>query len=145
MNKKVIGGFYLPLHNKYSREVENNYSLNGYFVNEDFVIRALDKNVQAGEKSDIVDMRLTKDFKARSMPTDGEMENLKNYSKHVSENAINEIKQGYISPNPIKFDEQSSSCTYCKYLSICRRNSMNIDFRETKDVNLNSFGGETNG
>ena len=44
LNKKVIGSFYLPLHNIYSDEIGNNYKLKGYFINEDFIIRDLDKN-----------------------------------------------------------------------------------------------------
>lgn len=136
MKKKVVGGFYLPLHNKYSREIENNYSLNGYFVNEDFVIRALDKNVQASERSDIVDMRLTKDFKARSMPTDNEMENLKNYSKRVSENAVEEIKSGFIKPSPLDY---SKSCDYCPYSQTCLKTCKSLSARKSGAVKFSSF------
>ena len=136
MKKKVVGGFYLPLHNKYSREVENNYSLNGYFVNEDFVIRALDKNVQASERSDIVDMCLTKDFKARSMPTDNEMENLKNYSKLVSENAVEEIKSGFIKPSPLDY---SKACDYCPYSQTCLKTCKSLSARKSGAIKFSSF------
>ena len=141
MNKKVIGGFYLPLHNKFSREIKNNYCLNGYFVNEDFVIRALDKNVQASERSEIVDMRLTKDFKARSMPDNNEMENLKNYSKRVSENAVDEIKSGYIKPSPLDY---SNACEYCPYSQTCLKKCKNLSMRRSNSVKLSSFEGVEN-
>lgn len=136
LNKKVVGGFYLPLHNKYSRELKNNYSLNGYFINEDFVIRALDKNVQAREKSDIVDMSLTKDFKAKNMPESKDMDNLKNYSKVVSENAVDEIKSGFIKPSPLS---SANACDYCPYSQTCLKTCKNISSRKTDTVKFASF------
>ena len=136
LNKKVVGSFYLPLHNKYSREYKNNYSLNGYFVNEDFVIRAMDKNIQAGEKSEIADFSLTKDFKARNMPEIGQMEHLKNYSKIVSEKAVDEIRSGYIKPTPLDY---ANPCEYCPYSQTCLRNCKNLSARQSDSVNLDSF------
>jgi len=136
LKKKVIGGFYLPLHNNYTNEVQYNYSLNGYFVNEDFVIRALDKNVQASERSEIVDMRLTKDFKAYSMPTDSQMDDLKNYSKRISENAVNEIKTGFIKPSPLDY---SNACDYCPYSQTCLKTCKNLPTRKSGSVKLTSF------
>jgi len=142
LNKKVIGGFYLPLHNKYAREIKSNYSLNGYFINEDFVIQALDKNVVAGEKSDIVDMRLTKDFKAYGMPQNNQMEDLKNYSKKISEQAVDEIKSGFIKPAPIDY---AKFCEYCPYSQTCLSSSQKFDARKTKSVKLSSFEEDGNG
>lgn len=136
LNKKVVGGFYLPLHNKYTRDVKNNYSLNGYFVNEDFVIRAMDKNVQAGERSEIVDVSLTKDFKARSMPDNAQMENLKTYSKQISEKAVEEIKSGFIKPSPLDY---SNACEYCPYTQTCLKSCKNLPSRKANSVNFDSF------
>ena len=136
LNKKVVGGFYLPLHNKYTRGVKSNYSLNGYFINEDFVIRALDKNILAGEKSEIVDMSITKDFKARNMPESSEMENLKNYAKNISEKAVDEIKSGFIKPSPLS---SSNVCEYCPYSQTCLKTCKNISSRKAHNVKLLSF------
>jgi ATP-dependent helicase/DNAse subunit B len=33
---KVVGCFYLPLHNDYTREIGNSYALNGFFINFKF-------------------------------------------------------------------------------------------------------------
>lgn len=136
LNKKVVGSFYLPLHNKYSTDVKNNYSLNGFFVNEDFVIKALDKNIQAGEKSDIVDMSLTKDFSAKSMPKSNEMDNLKNYAKTITETAVDEIKSGFIKPTPLDFADM---CKYCPYSQTCLKTCKNIKHRNANTVNFSSF------
>lgn len=136
LNKKVVGSFYLPLHNKYSTDVKNNYSLNGFFVNEDFVIKALDKNIQAGEKSNIVDMSLTNNFVAKNMPKSNEMDNLKEYAKLVTENAVDEIKTGFIKPTPI---DSAEICQYCPYSQTCLKQCKNIQFRHAKSVNFSSF------
>ena len=48
-NKKAVGSFYLPLRNAYSTSDDYAYSLKGFFVNEDFVIKALE-NFDAGQK-----------------------------------------------------------------------------------------------
>lgn len=136
LNKKVIGGFYLPLHNKYVRENKNNYSLTGYFINEDFVIKALDKNIQAGEKSDIVNMSISSNFKAKFMPEARQMNNLKTYAKSITENAVDEIRSGFIKPTPL---DSGNLCGYCPYTQTCLKNCKNIQNRKTKSVNLSSF------
>ena len=151
-NKNLAGTFYLPVKNSIMPDPNVvPYKLTGFYQNNNDIAQLLDKRINKTLKSDIVNLSLNKDggiksdARSNKVLLPSQFNKMLDYSIEISKNAINEIKQGYISPNPIKFDEQSSSCTYCKYLSICRRNSMNIDFRETKDVNLNSFGGETNG
>ena len=61
---------------------------------------------------------------------------LKNYSKNVSENAVDEIKSGYIKPTP---SEVSKSCDFCPYGHVCLKNSNNIKYRKAEKVNLESF------
>ncbi|MBE5741508.1 MAG: hypothetical protein E7351_03175 [Clostridiales bacterium] len=141
LNKRTVGNFYLPLHNAYSKEVENTYSLKGFFVNEDFVVHALDKRLEPGMKSDIVNLKLNKDGKATKYNgykelEMNEMSMLKNYAKTVSEQAVDEIRSGYIAPNP---SEISKPCDYCDYRHICMKNSSAIKYRQASKVNLDSF------
>ena len=134
--KKVVGGFYLPLHNKYTREMDNPYALKGFLVNEDFVISAMDKNLQPEEKSNIVKMRLKKDGLAYGMPQNEQMENLKNYSVSVSEKAVDEIRSGYIKPSPTDIGDV---CDYCAYSKVCLKKCSNVANRKVKYVSLESF------
>lgn len=150
-NKTLAGIFYLPVKNILSDESITPYKLTGFYQNNIELAEMFDKRIFTTLKSDILNLSINKDGNittdARSnkvlLPT--QFNNLLDYAVNISKNAINEIKQGYIAPNPIKYDEQTNSCTFCKYLPICRKNSMNINFRTIKDIKLNSFGGEQNG
>lgn len=59
-----------------------------------------------------------------------------------------QIRSGELSPNPIKFSDFSTSCTFCDYASICRNKS--LPFREIPKVKFSEFkdclkGGEDSG
>ena len=144
-NKRVVGSFYLPLHNAYTTD-KNNYSLKGFFENEKEIVSALDTRLTPGDKSDIVNVRLTKDEIAyRTIGykelTEQELLSLKTYAKNLSNKAIHEIKQGEIKPSP---SEVSKPCDYCPYKQVCLKESSGIDYRPTKKVNLKSFKGGEN-
>lgn len=138
---KVVGEFYLPIHNDFKRDISNNYSLKGFFVNSQDVVHAMDKNLLPNEKSSIVNITMTKQNLARR--TRGykelesfEMDRLKNYAKLISVGAVEEIKSGYIKPSP---SEISNMCVFCPYVHICMRSTSNIDYRSAGEVSLNSF------
>ena len=139
--KKVVGCFYLPLHNNYSNDEENAYALKGFFFNDESVVRNMDKRLVPGVKSDIVNIKMSKSGLANK--TNGykeleynDIENLKTYSKSVSENAIEEIKSGYIKPSPVDIGK---ICDYCPYAHVCMRRSNDVKYRESQAVNLDSF------
>jgi len=141
LKKNVVGGFYLPLHNKYEREVGNAYALKGFFVNEQEIVHSLDTRLEPSSKSDIVNIRTNKENKA--IRTNGykelhaeEMSRLKNYAKEVSEQAVDEIKSGYIKPTP---SEISKPCEYCEYAHICLKDCSNIQYRQALKINPDSF------
>ena len=140
LNKPVVGCFYLPLHNKYLRGESSVNLLNGFFLNQDFVISALDKNIQSGETSQLLNMKLNKDGKALNQPDETELKNLKNYSILVSENAVDEIVSGYIKPSPLKY---SNVCSYCPYSQVCLKRSNGYGDRLAQSVKLDSFKEET--
>jgi len=141
LKKRGVGSFYLPLHNAYTKELENTYSLKGFYLAEDFVVRAFDKRLEAGCKSDIVNVKLNKSngvtrtigYKELNV---NELKTLKDYAINVSENAVNEIKSGYIAPNP---SGVSKPCEFCPYGHICMRNSCGIEYRDVNKINLDSF------
>ncbi|MBO5954601.1 MAG: PD-(D/E)XK nuclease family protein [Clostridia bacterium] len=141
LKKKGVGTFYMPLHNKYEREVKNPYSLKGFYLAEDFVVNAFDRRLEAGAKSDIVNVKINK--KNTVTRTLGykelnsvELVNLKNYSKEVSENAVDEIKSGYIAPSP---SDVSKPCEYCPYVHVCMKDCNGLDYRKSSRIDLSSF------
>lgn len=141
VKKHSIGGFYLPLHNAYTREIVNNYSLKGFFENDEQVVHALDKRLQPGDKSDIVNIKMNKDNIAtktagyKELSVD-EMNSLKEYAIKLSNNAIKEIKSGYIEPTP---SDISNPCEYCPYVHICMRSTNGIKNRRAKKIMPSSF------
>ena len=141
LKERAVGGFYLPLHNVFTRDVSNTYALKGFYENETNIIHALDKRLNPSEKSDIVNVRMNKDGLAyrtignKELKTD-ELEKLKDYSTIVSEQAVDEIKSGYIEPTP---SAVSKPCEYCPYVHVCMRKSNNIKFRPSNKVTLDSF------
>ena len=65
-----------------------------------------------------------------------EFNRLKEYSKAISENAVEEIKSGFIKPTP---SAVSKPCEYCAYMQVCFRNSNKIQYRNSSKVDLDSF------
>jgi len=141
LSKRGVGSFYLPLHNAYEKELGNSYSLKGFYLAEDFVVKAFDKRLEAGSKSDIVNVRINKQngvtrtngYKELNI---NELNSLKKYSQTVSEMAVDEIKSGYIKPTPC---DVSKPCEYCPYVHLCLKGSNNINYRKSSKVNLESF------
>ena len=141
LKKHTIGGFYLPLHNTFTREIVNTYSLKGFFENEKEVVQALDFRMRPGDKSDIVNIKMNKDSLAtRTIGykelTFDEMKSLKNYTLDVVNNAVDEIKSGYIKPSP---SDISKPCEYCPYVHVCMRETNGIKYRKSKKILPFSF------
>lgn len=141
LKKNSVGAFYMPLHNAYTKELGNTYSMKGFYLAEDFVVKSFDRRLEAGMKSDIVNVTLTKTNSIRKTIgykelASNEIGHLKEYSKLVSEQAIDEMKSGFIAPTP---SEVSKPCQYCPYVHICLKSSNEICYREARKVNLESF------
>lgn len=141
LKKRSVGSFYLPLHNAYTKELTNTYSLKGFYLAEDFVVKAFDKRLEAGCKSDIVNVRLNKSSGVAKTIGYKELESvelnlLKDYSKKVSVQAVDEIKSGYIMPSP---SDVSKPCEFCPYAHVCMKSSNDIEYRKSGKINLTSF------
>ncbi|MBR2969720.1 MAG: PD-(D/E)XK nuclease family protein [Clostridia bacterium] len=138
---KVVGCFYLPLHNEYMREIGNTYSLNGFYINDNQVIQSFDKRLIPGMKSDIVNVNMLNSGLARTTigykeVDSAQMSRLKDYAKRTSIGAVDEIRSGFISPSPSGI---SKPCDYCPYMQICMRKSEGIDYREDHHIVPDSF------
>jgi len=140
-NKNLVASFYLPLRNEYSTTEKNRYMFKGYFLNEDFVLHAMDKKLDVGVDSDIFDITMNKEFKAgrtknvRKLESN-ELKSLKDYAKEVSEQAVEEIKSGYINPTPTGI---AKPCNTCAYKHICLKNTANRTSRSDLGVDISSF------
>ena len=115
--------------------------MKGFYLAEDFVVKAFDKRLAPGVKSDIVNVKMTKDGRASKTKgykelESGELLNLKNYAKAVSENAVEEIRSGFIKPSP---HELSNQCRFCPYMQVCLKKSCGVEFRSSNKVDLTSF------
>ncbi len=143
MKKPVVGEFYMPLHNVYTTD-KSSYSIKGFFENTENVVKNLDTRLTPGQKSDIVNVTMSKDNIARKYSDKelqpSEMKSLKDYSKIVSTQAIEEIKSGFVLPSP---SQVSSPCNSCPYSHICLKNCNGVAERKAKNISSKSFeGGE---
>lgn len=148
-SKNLAGSFYMPIKNILnSTEIVKPYRLTGFLLNDESLTKAWDKNLVAGSKSDLMSVatsskgELKSDGSVTKLVSENEFDDLLNYSIKLAGGAIDEIKSGNIEPSPIEFSSQQTSCGFCPYLSICRKNSMQINFRKKKSVDIKSFGGE---
>ncbi len=144
LNKPVVGTFCLPLHNDYATDDSPQYSLVGFFEDDEQILTALDKRIMDIKTSDIVNLAVTKDGKAnkrnKKILSADEFNLLKKYSVKVSNQAISEIKSGFILPSP---NDVNDYCESCPYLQICLRTSNNVSCRKSQKITIDKFkGGE---
>ena len=141
LNKNIVASFYLPLKNDYSDESKNRYMFKGYFLNEDFVIKAMDNRLDVGEDSDIFDITVNKEFKAgrtknvRKLESN-EFNELLDYAKNLTEKAVDEIKSGFILPSPT---DLSTVCKSCVYRQVCLKNCAGVKTRVSSGIKLENF------
>lgn len=143
LKRNVVGEFYLPLHNAYTTD-KNAYALKGFFENTATNVKNLDHRLAPGDKSDIVNITMSKENIARKFGDKElqieEMKTLKNYAKQISHQAIEEIKSGYITPTPTGVN---NPCANCPYKQICLKNCNAVKERKPNQVTIDSFkGGE---
>ena len=112
----------------------------GFYIKDSEIVDALDNRLQAGDKSDIVNLIKTTDGSARrsseKVVSAEEFKLLKNYSKTVANQAVKEIKAGNIIPSPL---EGNTMCNYCPYAHICLKKANNIKPRAKDEVKTSSF------
>ena len=115
-DKKPAGAYYYPVKDGYS-ETEETYTMQGRTVDSESVLTATDINILENRNSKIVKVALAKDgkpYKTSAVLSDSEMQKYLKYSKLVSENCIDEIRDGYCTPSPY-----DGACDYCQYAGMC--------------------------
>lgn len=139
-DKKPAGAYYYPIKDGYT-EKEETYVMRGKTVSTEDIIYATDKTLSAGEKSKIVNLSLNKrDGKPSSNSSvlnELEMQKYLKYAVKISENCINEIMTGYVTPSPYE-----NACNYCVYGGMCGFcSSEGGEFRKVSKVNSQTIVG----
>ncbi len=114
---KPAGAYYFPVHDGYSETLDRTYMMKGKTVNDSEIIKATDKTLKNGEKSDIVAVNLKKDGevdKKSKTLSQNTMDSYLKYAIKISEKGVEEISSGYIETTPY-----DGACTYCSYNGMC--------------------------
>ncbi len=123
-NLKPFGAFYLPLNNAYLDSKQDEYKLQGYFIDDINLIEKADSTlnfennksklfeVQYSPNKKYVDENIKKLVYSKNV-TKQEMQAMIEYSIKIVEQAIKEILEGNTQISPI------SDCKFCEYKAIC--------------------------
>ena len=102
-------------------KLQNEYRMNGYFVDDPDVIRAIDEEVGPGEKSQVFNYSLKKDGTPASGSGGAAPEDFEAFRKafrETLEGLCTRLMQGETAVAPRKL-KKGTACTYCEYKSIC--------------------------
>lgn len=119
--KECAGVYYFDCKNKFKKKNKKIKLLDGLTLKENSVVYATDVAFNdEGGKSNIIGGERKKDkgefdFKYGRFVTN--FDKLFDYALKISENAVKEMKEGYIEPKPLE-----DACTFCKFKSICKFN-----------------------
>ena len=111
------GAYYFPVKDGFNESESANYKMQGSTINDHEVFVASDNNIVQNRSSEYIPVKLNKDGSADSHSHALESDEFDKYLKYavkVSENGVDEMVSGYISPTPYK-----GSCEYCKYGALC--------------------------
>ena len=130
--KMPAGAYYYPVKDVFS-ETEDNFVMRGKTVSSSDVLIASDNTLKDNLKSKILSVTLSKkDGKPNKYSQVLSQEDMMHYLKYavkVSENCIDEIRNGYCTANPYE-----SSCDYCAYGGMCGFSLENGRFRKSIGV-----------
>ncbi|MBE5730348.1 MAG: hypothetical protein E7350_00155 [Clostridiales bacterium] len=105
------------------------HRFSGFVLKDEAVMDAIDSTRAQGE-SDVFELKSERNS---YLLTHEEMERLVDYAVKVSEKAVSEIKDGYVSAKPL-----ADSCEYCAFACLCGE----VEPRKTVKVTKKIFDGE---
>ncbi|MBR6692365.1 MAG: PD-(D/E)XK nuclease family protein, partial [Clostridia bacterium] len=123
LNVQPAGARYFPTAVKYIKDDKPLYTMRGHYLGELDVMFAMDNNLKTNEKSDIINAKVKPNndtFKIdgrvgiNDRLSQTEFRSLLDYSNKIAQNAVSEMRKGYIKPIPFK-----ESCEFCSYKAIC--------------------------
>ncbi len=103
------------------RRIAKEYMLDGLAVADERVLGAIDRAIQAGEESTVIDARRRKDggFLSPKIISREEFDALRESFRHTLEDTCARLTGGEIAAAPQRFSNDRTACTYCDYRSIC--------------------------
>lgn len=147
-NCKPVATMYMPVKNKFADILDDgfgSYKLDGIMLENDGVIKRMDKSLLQKNKSDVIpvsynkDGSLSKNSQSRVLAED-QMQSVMQYAIDVIGKAVDEMLGGYIQPKPYK--NSKVACQNCKYASLCHYSVKKSGYRQIKKKNKFDFGGE---
>lgn len=133
-NKQNSGFYYMPISNKFISTQEDfykKYKLSGVTLNNQGVIKRIDKKLVSQNESDIINVKYTKSgeiskYCLNNILSNQELVSLKEYSINMLKQTYKELQSGNIEALPLE-----DSCKYCPYYSICGFNYLRQGERKT--------------
>lgn len=122
---RPAGIFYFPLRNDYTDEKEDRSDvekLNGIYVDNSNVVHALDNTIDAGQKSEIVNLSFKNDKtprKSKNIKSPEYFDAALKASINTAKSLCTMMDEGRMEVNPIT-DKNTSACSVCDYQNICR-------------------------
>lgn len=133
--KRPAGAFYFDSRWDYDDHDKEDTILKGFASNDEDAIKAFDYNIELGKSSIVNISRNAKGEFKGSIASD--LASFEEYALKVSENALREIEEGFITPKP-----DADACNKCPYFSICmydRDRGTRKKERITQDEILNAL------
>ncbi len=132
-NFNPVGSYYFPVHDRFLEPKKKDYVMQGNTVDDDVILQASDVNLKQSGSSDVISVKIRKKdgkpFATSQTISQTEMKRYLDYAVLVSQNAIDEMNEGFIKPTPYK-----GACEYCKYGGMCGFDGNHGCTRETKGV-----------
>ncbi|MBQ9117940.1 MAG: PD-(D/E)XK nuclease family protein [Clostridia bacterium] len=131
--KTPAGIFYFPTERAYQKEGKPVYKLQGYLNGDDEALKCGDKDITAEKKSEFFDANLGVNRSATVM-SGADFIDFLAYAPMVAEKAREEIKSGYVSPNPY-----GEACRACKLGGVCGYNCAAQSVRAENGVSVDGI------
>ncbi len=117
---ECAGVYYFDCQTKYSKNNKKTKLLNGMTLKNNEVVQMMDQRLLDGVRSDILGMtarstKMKEEFGFKYGCVDDNLKKHFDYAHKICQQAIDEMREGYIAIKPIK-----GECDFCPYLSICK-------------------------
>ena len=147
LNAEPVSTAYMPVKNKFGdlgKDENTAYMLDGIILEDEGIIKRLDKNLLSQSKSNVVYVEYKKDgeLSERSKKyilSKSQFVQIQKYCFDVIEKATQEMLDGYITPKPYQ-KGNDNPCQYCEYKAMCHYSINKDGYRVIDKKAKNSFG-----
>ena len=116
---KPAGAYYYGINDEYGKPEEREFSMHGKTLNDDKIILATDKTINASNPSSAVKIEVKTTKKSGEsfsgdLASEETLNGYVNYAKLISEKAVDSINDGFTMPSPYE-----GACKYCEFGGAC--------------------------